>query len=356
MAYQYASELTVDHQVSVIVPRYHPGMSYQRTPGVNVEAVRPLMSFGNAAYLPRLVQRLAEFEVVHLHYPFFGVHERLAKLSFRQKLVVSYHMTPSAPGWKGKVFAWDMKRYAPRLAARADLVLAATQDYLEAEAKPAFGAGAKWRVLPYGVGEAYHPGPRPENLERELRLRYGEQVVLFVGTLDAAHAFKGLDVLLQAMSRLPQDISARLVVVGGGGRRKRFEQEARRLRVHKQVHFAGYVPEAELPDYYRLADLFVFPSTSKAEAFGLVALQAMATGVPVVASRLAGVRELIRHGETGVLVPPQDDLALAAALEQLLRNPHEARSLGQRGGELAEQRYRWRIIGQELRELYRQLT
>ncbi|MDP3986399.1 MAG: glycosyltransferase family 4 protein, partial [Candidatus Veblenbacteria bacterium] len=289
VARQYAALLSAEHQVTVITPRYYPGMTFAATPGVAIEPRRPFLALGKAAWLPGLRHRLKEFDAVHLHYPFFGAQERLHHLPARLKLVLSYHMLPEAGGAKGALMRWSLRWSDKRLAQRANLLICATRDYLEAVAQPRLGEPTKWHVLPFGVDARFAPGEPSEVLEHQIKLRYGECALLFVGTLDPAHAFKGLGVLLQAVGKL-RTANWRLVVVGGGKLKQHYEREARRLGLKDRVHFAGYVAEAQLPDYYHLANVFVFPSLGTGEAFGLAALQAMACGLPVVASRLTGVR------------------------------------------------------------------
>lgn len=351
-AFHTAKLLASEHQATVFTPRYKSNTSFTKANGVNVVALKPWTSLGNAALLPQLVWRLWKFDAVHLHYPFFGAQEFLRFLPKRVKLVVTYHMVAEAPGVKG----WLLRRLSrwseAYLGRRASLLLAQTQDHLETVALPRVGHKLKWHVLPPGVGEAYQPGEPSAALERSLGIPEHMPVVLFVGSLDAAHAFKGVSVLLNALAHLRHH-TWRLVVVGKGNARPTYEAEAKRLGLYRQVQFVGFVPEPELPNYFRLSSVCVLPATSGAETFGLVLLQAMACGIPVIASRLPGVRTVVREGHTGLLVPPSDSVALAAALDELLGNPNEARTMGDHGQRLVEAEYRWEVVGTRLRELYR---
>ncbi len=346
-----ARELAHEHEVTVFTPRYRGRAVPQRTPGVTVVALRPLVSFGNAAVLPQLGWRLRRYDIVHLHYPFFGAQEFLALLPRRLKLVVTFHMVPQASGVKGLVLRALSYPVERRLARRAQLLCTQTHDYLEHVAVPRLGQPHKWQVLPLGVDDHFTPRPTSPALRRELKLNEGGAVLVFVGTLDAAHAFKGVDVLLQAMTHL-REFRVRLIVVGRGHWRSRYERLAQRLGLAQVVRFTGFVPDVELPSYLSLATAVVLPSTSEAETFGIVLLEAMACGVPVVTSRWPGVRELVAETGAGLLVTPGDPLALAAALEHLIASPAEARAMGERGRAAVEQHYRWSMHGQRLRELY----
>lgn len=354
VARQYSSWLTAEHQVTVITPRYYPGMTFTSTPGVTVEAKRAVFTWGKAAWLKGLKKMLQSYEVVHLHYPFFGVQEQLSKALTKQKFILTYHMVPQANGLKGLAMRLSQKYSDHSLSMRAQVLTVATQDYLSSEAIPRLGENDKWQVLPFGVANQFHPGEAEEILLRRHQIKYGQAVILFVGTLDQAHYFKGLDILLTALAKL-KDYNWKLVVVGGGTDKKRYEHQAKILGIAKDVSMAGYIKAEELPSYYRLASLLALPSINNAEAFGLVALEAMASGVPVVASRLPGVRELVQASETGILVQPEDSLALASAIESLLLNPQERRRLGNNAYQQVEKKYRWSIVGERLLEIYRNL-
>ncbi len=147
--------------------------------------------------------------------------------------------------------------------------------------------------------------------------------------LCVAHLYPRKDVatLLEAVARLPAGVVLR--VVGTGPERGRLEERARSLGISARVELAGHVPFDRLAAEYRRADVFCLPS--RQEGFGIVFLEAMAAGLPIVAARAAAVPELVREGETGALVPPGDAPALAAALRTLLQDPAERRRLGEGG-------------------------
>lgn len=351
VAYHYARCLAEQHEVTVITPQYNKTETFASLEEVRVEPFRPWFSLGKAAWLPTIVQRLQSFDVVHLHYPFFGIHEYLSKLPRPQKLIISFHMLAQASGLKEKIFQIDRKLTALALARRADLLLCATHDYMHEVGLPTLGEADKWQVLPFGVDECYRPAVNPSLLRRRYNVKQDEALLLFVGTLDKAHAFKGLDVLFASLASL-KGRAWRLLVVGMGDLKNHYILQAQNLGLAKRINFVGFIKDSELPEYYQAADMFLFPSISTAEAFGLAALQAMACGLPVIASRLPGVRELVRDSEAGLLVEPGSASSLAAAIESLLNDPAKARALGQKGASLAKDKYQWNKIGQELLAIY----
>jgi glycosyltransferase involved in cell wall biosynthesis len=177
-----------------------------------------------------------------------------------------------------------------------------------------------------------------------------DKVVLLVAGLDRAHYFKGVDVFLSALSWLPPYVKG--IIVGDGDLRGDYEVNARLMGVGARVHFAGRVPAAALPAYYRLADVTVLPSTTMGEAFGLVLVESLASATPVVASNLPGVRTVVATGTDGLLVDPGDSVALAGAVGAVLRYEAQRQIMGQAGRAKMEQRYDWRQIGRRLEALY----
>jgi len=121
------------------------------------------------------------------------------------------------------------------------------------------------------------------------------------------------------------------------------------------MHFMGNISDAELPRYYRMADIHLFPSTERAEAFGLVALEAAASGVPCIASDLPGVRSVVLHGETGVLVPPGDAEKLREAIVLLLDQTELRQKFGFSARKRAEAEFAWEPLISKLVETYKGL-
>lgn len=206
-------------------------------------------------------------------------------------------------------------------------------------------------VVPNGVDvELFHPMDKiAGRLARDLPLDV--PVVLFVGALDDAHRFKNLEVLIQAFATLPRDYW--LVVAGGGNRLSYFRQRALQLGVSNRVRFLGTLVPEDLPEVYSSANVTVLPSST--ESFGMVLLESMACGTPVVASNLPGVREVVVDNEDGILVEPGDVAALARAIRHAC-DPGENRRLGARGRARAQLQYDWKVIGDQLEEWYEQIV
>lgn len=206
-----------------------------------------------------------------------------------------------------------------RAAAQAALVTAISRYTRRRFLEWAFVEPSRVRVLPSTVDARFAPGPRSEALAARLGVA-GHRVMLTVSRIDEGDRYKGHDTALRALKRLASRQSGlHYVIVGNGDDRGRLEQLARQLGLAERVHFAGRVGDSELPDYYRMADVFVMPSAK--EGFGIVFLEAAATGLPVIGGDRDGSADPLADGALGTLVPPGDDEALAHAIETALLAP-----------------------------------
>lgn len=173
---------------------------------------------------------------------------------------------------------------------------------------------------------------KPEGaVDASLLSRLGRGFLLIVARMDSTERYKGHDQLLEAMTALPD---VRFVVVGDGDDRSRLEAKAKGLGIGDRVVFTGFLSEATLAELYRRCAAFVMPS--RGEGFGLVYLEAMRAGKPVLAARRSAAEEIVVEGKTGLLVEPEDRTELRTALARLIDEPGTVRRMGEAGFE------RWR--------------
>jgi phosphatidylinositol alpha-mannosyltransferase len=204
--------------------------------------------------------------------------------------------------------------------------------------------GGEYEIIPNGIELSRYGAdvaPLPQ-------YRDGRPTILFVGRFNEPR--KGFRYLLRAFPLVREQFpDARLLVVGRGDTRR--YQDFLESRDVRGVEFAGYIDNDELPRYYKSCDLFCAPST-KGESFGLILLEAMASGRPVVASRIPGYAGVVEHGRDGWLVTPQDPTALALALVRLLAD-RELRNKIAAAGQRTARRYAWPEIARRVLAVYR---
>jgi D-inositol-3-phosphate glycosyltransferase len=207
-------------------------------------------------------------------------------------------------------------------------------------------------VVPCGVDvDRFQPRDR-DVARRTLGLDSADPIILFVGRIER---LKGIDILVRAASQLEGGFQ--LVIVGGdskdASRKRELVDLSRELGIAERIHFVDAVPHEQLPLYYNAADVCVVPSYY--ESFGLVAVEAMASGVPVIASRVGGLKDTILDGRTGYLVPWRCPEPFAERLDLLLSNESLRRSLG-REARTAAERYRWSEVAASVESVYHDLV
>ena len=275
------------------------------------------------------------YDVVHVHCPLSPSLPMLAIRAARQPVVGTFHSVSDSHA-PFRIFRAILRPYFDRLAHVIAVSEAARNDVLRVFSRSI-------SVVPNGVDLArFRPGVPPV-----ARYAGGPPNILFVGRFDPR---KGLPELLQACAALAaRGLDFRLILVGDGRLKPRLERLARRS-LPGRVIFEGQVPHESLPQYYATADVFCSPARG-AESFGLVLLEAMALGVPVVATDIPGYRCVVTHGREGLLVPPRDPASLAAALETMLRDRELRAGMGARGVRTAS-RFGWDQVASDLERIY----
>jgi phosphatidylinositol alpha-mannosyltransferase len=335
------------HRVTVITSK-HPGTNGHE-PGVfrlgrnftilfNGADNNITLGLGLERALREHLEREA-YDVVHVHCPLSPSLPMLAIRVARQPVVGTFHSVSDnhAPF---RIFRPVLLPYFERLAHVIAVSEAARADVLRNFSRTI-------SVVPNGIDlERFRPGA-----PRVARYDDGIPNILFVGRFDPR---KGLPELLHACERLlALGIEFRLILVGDGRLRSDLARLARRALADRVV-FEGQVPHGDLPQYYATADVFCSPARGS-ESFGLVLLEAMALGAPLVASDIAGYRSVVTDGVEGLLVPPRDPAALASALQALLRDPARRAHMGAMGVRTAA-RFGWDRVAADLERIYLSVT
>jgi rhamnosyl/mannosyltransferase len=277
--------------------------------------------------LPLVARRLHHehrFDIVHLHFPDPLGHLTALTLPRSIRRVISWHSDIIRQRKALALYGPFLRHFVRDV----DGLVGATPQHLDASAQiPPARPGQVRRVVPYGFDPgqmAWTERARARKAEL-LALAAGRPIVFTVGR----HVYyKGFDVLLRAMA----GIDALLIIGGTGPLTADLTRQAEASGLRERVLFTGYIPDDDLIAYYDVCDVFTMPSTDRSEAFGLVQLEAMHFGKPVVSTRLGtGVEFVNVDGETGLLVPPGDAAALRSAIQHLLADPGLRRRLGDAG-------------------------
>ncbi len=310
------------HQVTVLVTSRDGQTHMAEMNGVRVVYAGRLATVASTPLslaLPLCLWR-EKPDIAHLHFP-YPIGDLAHLLASRaRRTVITYHSDIV----RQKTL---LRFYAPwlRLAlGRAQRIIATSPRYIETSPFLAPRA-AKCVVIPYGIHPERFEAVDPAQVAA-LRAPYREPLILFVGQL---RYYKGVEFLIRAMPQVTGH--AWLVGTDTTTRRAELEALAQTLGVADRVTFLGE-QDAQLPAYFRACDVFVLPSIERSEAFGIVQLEAMAAGKPVVSSDVGtGVAWVNQHGVTGLVVPPRDPAALATALNRLTADAALRAQLGAAG-------------------------
>lgn len=240
-----------------------------------------------------------------------------------------------------------------RVLSRAKVIISPTEHYIN-ESRFLGKYKEKIVVIPNGINLDDFMVPYSK---KECRIRLGlpinKNIILFVGKLID---YKGPDILMKAMVHVIKKIpGTNVVFVGNGKMIKGLDELAKKSNIENYIKFTGFVKESVKPFYYKSADIFTFPSVQGPDIFGITNLEAMALGLPIIASKIGGIPDIVRDAENGLLVPPGDSEALADAIIYLLENKDVMEKIGKNGREKVED-YSWERIAEETEKVYLSLT
>lgn len=345
VAFDEAKELAArGHDVTVFTIAF-PEQKYddEKLP-FKVVREKTFLRTASAAWLPQLKFKVRGFDVVHLHYPFYGTAEWVACSG--EPYVVTYHMDASPKKHLQAIRIIYDNLFAKSILKKARRVILVDQNAnFKLKSKL---ASEKISIIPNGIdSEIFHPQP-PNFSDFAADHLKSKRILLFVGNLMPV---KGLGTLLQALQEISNP-DVHLIVVGGGYNEWQYRNKAETLGVSHQITWLGHCSDREkLAKYYALADAVVVPSLS--ESFSLVAGEALACGKPVIASDIPGIRERVIEGETGFLFEKGSHTDLARTIKKFLKLPLKAKSLlGQNGRELVERKFSLKKHVDELERIY----
>ncbi|MFA4849342.1 MAG: glycosyltransferase family 4 protein [Methanoregula sp.] len=354
VCYHNAVELAArGHEVTIFTSG-NSDDSYPYPSSLNVNRIRPVIRIGNAPFIPSLL-KIHDFDIIHLHFPFFFGGELIYFLSkfTKQKYLITYH-NDVVLGGKIKPFLKLYKRTVMSVILKnAKKICVSSLDYGHNCELSNYSGSIMDSIIEIPIGvdtNIFNPTISSDEIKERYKV-YNKKIILFVAGLDSAHYFKGLENLLISFSHIT-DETARLMIIGDGNLKFHYIKLSNELGISDKVIFTGGVSNEDLPKCYACAELLVLPSISSGEAFGLVLIEAMACGKPVIASNLPGVRTVVDHNVNGLLVEPGDVKDLTAKIDYLLHNEDICKSFGREGRKKTEEKYSWKRIAEKLEHTY----
>ncbi|MDD3985228.1 MAG: glycosyltransferase family 4 protein [Methanobacterium sp.] len=296
-------------------------------------------------------------DIVHAHSPI--PYSDLPALLYAKQKKVPFLLTYQFDGQEtGGSFIRNTgvsvynKLFINKVLSSAEVIIATTKAYAN-ESPFLRKYKDKIVVIPNGItiSEITTQYTREES-RTNLGLPLEDKTILFFGSLVQ---YKGPDILLKAFNSLKNDFpNTKLIFAGRGPMLDYLKSMAKKYGIENKVFFPGFIDQDKKPLYYKAADIFCLPSTTMAESFGIVNLEAMAAGIPIIASDLGGIPDIVKHEINGLLAKPGDHQSLANTLTYLLENEDIRGKFGNKGRQLANN-YSWDKIAKETEELYRKI-
>jgi len=310
--------------------------------GVAVTRAATIVTIGGSPVCPSMISTLKTLEpdIIHVHLPNPAAELTVMAARTRAAIVATWHSDVVRQRRLARMFAPIEQRFLARCAA----IIATSANYIDSsellcslERRPV--------VIPYGI-DASEYAAVPDAAGAAIKSRYRAPILLAVGRLVY---YKGFEYAIRAMAK----IDATLLIVGDGPLRAALEAAARAAGVSDRVVFIGEMQPAEIIPYYHACEVFVLPSIARSEAFGIVQLEAMACGKPVVNTRLdSGVPFASIDGVTGLTVEPRNVEALATAINVLLADDAMRRRFGEAGRARVEAEFSVAAMARRMTELY----
>lgn len=293
--------------------------------------------------LGRALQKIEErehFDIVHIQSPADPGLPLIASLTMRSPKVGTHHSFRDRHTSADITF-WIFRRMFDRAVSNVRAHIAVSPS--AAAMADRYYPEVPVEIIPNGIDtDRFSPAVDPI-----AKYRDGVITILFVGRMDPR---KGAKFLFAALPYLEGQLERYRILVVGSGWMKRYYHAHIPMHLQHRVEFAGFASPAELPHYYRSADIYCSPATGN-ESFGIVLLEAMASGLPVVASDIPGYRHVLQSGQQGLFARPRDPEDVARAIVRLAKSPDERLAMGQAGRKRAQE-FDWRSVTQRILTVY----
>jgi glycosyltransferase involved in cell wall biosynthesis len=339
------------HDVTVFTLDFHGLRSGEDPKEFAVVRMKARAMLGGGGLVPQLYSMLRSFDVVHLHYPFYGGAEYVYLVS-RMKgtaYFTTYHQDPNADTVVKKMLIGAYNAILlPRILRCSSKVGILSYEHFNQSKAAKLVDRNNVVEIPNGVDtDIFSVRDKDQTLVKRHGLE-GKTVILFVGHL---LPFKGLHILLDALSRMDTS-DVVLIVVGVGPMEPEYRKFAAEKGIEDSVVFAGYKDQlTELPSYYNTCDFLVLPSIGAPESFGMVILEAMASAKPSIVSALPGPSQLVDDGADGLISAVADPGDLKCKMEYMVREQEKRRAMGTLARQKVLEKYSWSRIGNKLEDI-----
>ena len=334
------------HSVTVVCanePKSSPTENLRRIKVVRLPYFAKIANTNICLGLFRALMR-EDFDLIHTHIPTPWTADISALVSMirRKPLVITYHNDIVGAGYEGVVARLYNATLLRLVLRRAHTIVVTQAGYIN-YSRHLRRYAAKTEPISLGVSE-------PANVDGVTRRPHQ---VFFLSVLDRYHEYKGLDVLLEALQEvIRQQPDTHLNVGGEGELTHKYRALAGRLGIASNVTFLGFVPDDELAQQYASSAVFVLPSVNNLEGFGIVALEALSYGTPVITTDLAGSSSYISRHEAGIIIRPNDVGGLTTALLDMLTKTEETVQMGARGRRLVTKDFGWTAVASRFSDVY----
>lgn len=342
--------IKMGHDVEVVTSRYSRMPETETLNGIRITRLPQWINMYNTPIVTSIRQfvRRTHADIIHVHSP-PPFTERFAAKGAKEAgkpFVVTHHCDLELKGIFGNTAVNFYQNFLGKYPLeKADRVISTTESY-------ATTSRTLWdtdvTVIPNAVDIKRFNLENKGELIRDKYSIGNDPLALFVGRL-VPH--KGIGILIRSLSYTRK---GKLLIVGDGPYKKWLIDLVKKLDLNERVVFVGPVDDYWLPSYYSATDVVILPSTSRLEAFGIVGLEGMASGKPLILSDIPGVRDVISEKE-GYIVEPLDPNAIAEALEKIWGAPEMAREMGKRGRERVEALFSWEKVSKDVEEVFNEI-
>ncbi len=336
------------HDIKVICANEPPSKNEEVVDGIKIKRLNYVTKIANTNITAGLPLALAgeDYDIIHTHIPtpWSADWSLIDSIIKRKPLVLSYYNDITGRGAAGSIANLYNSTVLKLLLKKADKIIIIQENYSHSSSHLS-GYEDKIVVIPCGADvERFTPS----------KVHRHENTIFFLSLLDEFHRYKGLEYLLKALKIVKKVIPNFKLMVGGKGvLMEHYRERASSLGLAENVEFHGFIPDDKLTEYYSSANVFVLPSISSIqEGFGIVALEALSCKTPVITTEIVGVSSDLKKENAGIIIPPRDPDALAAAVIKILGSSDMQRKMGENGRRLVKAKYTWKSIAEMMEKVY----